>query len=309
MRITDDCPPDLMLAELLKANKASSLETSIFNNSSWSNHDYICDQMRERIDAMLRSYARLGNEVHVTQSMRDNGVDVFLAFTGEGGTSQRIGIQIKSNNEAIGATKKIRAGESMEAILKRQAFESFRWNLTEWWVVLCFDLTKKEHVKLVKRINSELLPGGPITIRIYEPEHAWSLLGMRDDEVDARCVLSLCQDDEILVGAREEANDLSQSALNVVMGTLFDALSDGASQHSLDQLMTLANDDMEHDIDKTGDVLDELSDYLIRRDYEDVWYANPYVYKGFCALYFEGRVRHQLSPTEAANFVRKLMLA
>jgi len=306
MRITDDCPPEAMLAELFHANESTHEETEVFGNSPWSNHDYICEQLKVRIAVMLSSYTRLGNEVHVTQSMRDNGVDILLEFAGKDGGSKRIGIQVKSNNEAVAGTKSNRAGASIEATLKRQAFESSTWGLSEWWVVLCFDLTKTEHVKLVQRINADLLQKGHVPIRVYEPANAWSLLAMRDDEVDALCVLSLCRDDEILTEARFEVGKISKNALNVVLDTLFNALIDPSKGISLSELIYLASDEGEHNIDQTSKVVDELQVYLTRDSDEDIWYPNPYIYKGLCALYFEGRVRHRLSHTGAANFVSKL---
>lgn len=81
MRITNDCPPDGLLAELFSANVVCLQETNVFADSPWSNHDEICDRLIDRVDVLLRSYNRLGNEAHVTQNMRDNGVDILLEFT------------------------------------------------------------------------------------------------------------------------------------------------------------------------------------------------------------------------------------
>lgn len=197
----------------------------------------------------------------------------------------------------------------MEAVLKRQAFESFRWKLDEWWIVLCFDLTVAARVKLVKRINSELLQQSPVPIRIYEPTKAWSMLSMDEDEVDALCVLFLCKEDEILIEARSEVSELSGRAFNVVMATIFDSFEDHASEYSLDEMEGLISEDNTYDIDVTSEVIDELSGYLSRVDYDDAWRVNPHYYQGLCALYFEGKVRYQLSHAGAANFVRKLMSA
>lgn len=309
MRITNDCAPDAMLAELFCANIVRSHETSVFADRLWANHDEVCDQLKDRIDALLQSYTRLGAEVHVTQNMRDNGVDLLFEFSETNGGNRRIGIQVKSNNEAINATKPKRTGESMEAILKRQAYESCRWGLSEWWVVLCFDLTVKEHAKLVKRINAELLQKSPVAIRVYEPTNAWSILGMDEDEVDAMCVLALCKEDEVLTKAMSEVSELSPAAVNFIMETLFDSFAGETKNYSLDDLMELTSDDSIYDISVASAVIDELDDYLSCADYEDIWNVNPYCFPGLCALYFEGRVRHQLSHAGSKNFVRKLMTA
>lgn len=308
MRITNDCRPEEMLAELFSTTGDGIEATAGFNDRSLSNHDYVCDQLSQRVAAMLRSYERLGNSVHVTQAMRDNGVDIYLEFEGSDQSTRRIGIQVKGNREAVDALKKRRAGEAMEATLKRQAFESSRWRLHEWWVVLCFDLTKTAHAKLVKRINSELLQGGhPTPIRIYEPTGVWNLLGMGAEDIDAMCVRKLCREDEVLVAAQAEVDHLSPDAYAVVMATLFDSLEESPDL-SLRDLMGLANEGDDLDIDRTGDAVEELEQvgYLQRHDHDDTWSTYPATYPGLCALYFEGRVRHRLSPSAAANFVTSL---
>nr|WP_187148339.1 XopAX family type III secretion system effector [Janthinobacterium sp. Marseille] len=306
MRITDDCSPEAMLAELFREDQHTKEDTAIFASVDWSNHNYVCNAIKQRVDVMLRSYERLGNEVHVTQSMRDNGVDIILEFSGESVLNRRIGIQVKSNREAIKATgkKKERTTEPMEAVLKRQAFDSHKWKLDEWWIILCFDLTQKSHVDLVNRINSELLQSPPIQIRIYEPMAAWSMLSMSHSDIDAICVCRLCREDEILIAAQDETIDLSPIAYQIVMATLFDSLQ-GNTQHSLSDLVRMTNDNGEYDLDRVSDILGELDDYLVSSE-EDSWFSRAHKYPGLCALYYEGRIRHKLSHDGAANFVRQL---
>jgi hypothetical protein len=308
MRITNDCSPEEMLAELFNKAGDSIEATAGFGDPSLSNHDYVCEQLSLRVAAMLRSYERLGNNVHITQSMRDNGVDIYLEFENPDQSTRRIGIQVKGNREAVDAVRKNRIGEAMEATLKRQAFEANRWRLHEWWVVLCFDVTQTAHAKLVKRINSELLQGGnPAVIRIYEPIGAWNFLRMGEEEVDAMCVRKLCREDEVLVAAQAEVNDLSLGAYAVVMPTLFGSLEESADL-SLRDLMGLVNEGNDADIDRASDAIDELEQvgYLERHDHEDTWSTHPAHFPGLCALYFEGRVRHRLSPSAAADFVTSL---
>lgn len=308
MRITNDCLPEEMLAEVLRLKGAAKDDTAGFNAPDWSNHEFVCEQLSLRVSAILRSYARLRNEVNVTQSMRDNGVDIILSFESDDQSSRRIGIQVKSNREAVAATRKDRSTESMEALIKRQAFESTRWSLNEWWVVLCFDVTRKEHDALVKRISAELLQARqPAEIRIYEPTEMWNFFSMGEEDVDALCVRRLCKNDEVLIAAQAEVSSLTCGAKAVVMATLFESLEDSANQ-SLSDLLQLTDEAGTRDIDQTAKVVDELegSGYLKRFEGEDIWSTHASVYPGLCALYFEGRVRHGLSRSAAASFVRSL---
>ncbi|MCB8747818.1 hypothetical protein LHU53_12980 [Rhodoferax sp. U2-2l] len=309
MRITNDCQPDAMLAELFRLNKSTVDDTAGFNEVNWSNHDFVCKELKQRVDAMLRSYKRLGNEVNVTQSFRDNGVDILLELESSLGSTRRIGIQVKSNREAIAAVKRLGDGNSMEGVLKRQAFEATKWDLQEWWVVLCFDLTSKAHSDLVNRISSELLPGRPFfETRIFKPTEAWDLLALGDEGIDAICVSMLCKDDEILVAAKVEAEGLTGGAYSVVMNTLFDSFSEHTLL-SLGDLSRLTEVDYSLDITATSAVVDELeaNGYLTYISHEDAWSTCPTTFPGLCALYFEGRTRHRLSSSAAANFVQKLV--
>lgn len=304
MRITNDKSPSALLAELFSYNVASKRDTALFKHADWSNHDWLLNLLRGRLDAMLNSYKRLHTDVHVTQGLRDHGVDVRLGF--ETGV---LGFQIKSNREADAdaksAKEKLKDRVTLVGKLKSQAQEAFSiGKVDEWWVLLCFDRTK--HAKLVGRICSEVQPGKGQTIKFFEPQHVLGFLQLTDAEIDAVSTLLLCGDDELLVAARGEAADFSEAALDIIYGTLLDAL-DGeceVSLTSLSQCCSLSGDGFNF-----SDAVNELEahGYLTGRYGEgDMFQVSPIVVPGLCALFFEGHVRHGLSQDSSIEFVRTL---
>lgn len=305
MRITNDCPPHELLCELLAAGLKSEADTATFAEEDWSNHNFICNALRERIDAMLHCYERLGNEAHVTQGVRDNGVDLVLEVRG-----RRIGIQVKSNREAIDATNDRRArGASMESILKMQASDATKWRLDEWWVVLCFDVTQKQHAELVRRINSELKQLHlSMQVRIFEPTQAWRMLGLDASEVEALCVRRLCQEDEILVAAQRELGTLGTVARFLVLSTIFEAIADEEARAVSSEELSRMADEINCDIEALSDVLDGLNNYLEPASHRDSYSVHFNQFPGCCALYYSGLVRHEMNAAEAAAFVRQILL-
>ncbi|WP_343627074.1 hypothetical protein [Roseateles puraquae] len=304
MRITNDKSLSALLSEMFSYSVAGKKETAIFKSEDWSNHDWLLEQLHDRLDAVLNSYKRLHTEVHVTQGLRDQGVDVRLDF--EAGV---LGFQLKSNREADADAKSAKAGPrdrvTLVGKLKSQAQEAFSvGKVDEWWVLLCFDRAK--HAKLVSRICSEVRPGKGQLIKIFEPQNALGFLQLSDAEIDAVSTLILCADDELLVAAREEAVAFSDAALDIIYGTLPDAL-EGESDISFSALSRFpSKPDREKGV---SDAIQELE----TRGYlsglfggGDMFRVSPMAVPAVCALFFEGYVRHGLRHEELIHFVRSL---
>ena len=79
MRITnDDYTPLSILAEVLSYAPASAESTEQFTGADLSSHDYILAMLRERLEAILNSFERLGSDACETQGLDDKGVDLLM---------------------------------------------------------------------------------------------------------------------------------------------------------------------------------------------------------------------------------------
>lgn len=303
MRITNgDYGPIEVIAELFSYARYRKADTEKFQDEDWCNHDWLLERLQERIDVVLESFRRLGCDVHETQSLRDNGVDLRLRFE-FAGKRRVVGLQVKANNEAERDRTRPRGAETLAGTLKRQAYEAMAKSaVDEWWVLLCFD--KTTHARRISSICAELLgEASKFPVTIWQPEKVLSLLSLSDAEVDAVCTRLLCREDEVLKAAVSEAEELSPAALEVVLATLDDAL------HG--QVVADARHLRWHAEGAAGqdEVLDELasSGYVTWSSDRQQYEIEPGAMSGICALYFEGRVRHGLSRESAESFVERLV--
>jgi len=310
MRITNtEYTPLEVLAELLATNRFTNKDTKEFFVGEHSSHEWLTAEWADKLEVVLNSFRRFGTEVCEQQHIRDYGVDVRMTFEHKIGP-QKIGFQIKSNREAEADAKKPKGAESMVAVLKRQAFEAAqRSGVSEWWVVLCFD--RATHAKRVQAIYAELLSGSqlPLTIKVIDPRKAMSFLSLDEGEIDAISTLLLCRDDEVLKQASMEIIAMTEAMRQIVLPSIGPALN-GEREIKLREIKYLVNiDDCEdHNL---AIPVNELEGYgFLRCDGErEIFTVEPSVYPGLCALYFEGRVRHNLSETAAADFMQRLAIA
>ncbi|MFI4939317.1 MAG: XopAX family type III secretion system effector [Burkholderiales bacterium] len=313
MRITNaEYTPLDILAELIGRTRGiKESDTKEFFSNERASHDWLEMAWSEKIEVILESFRRYGTEVAPTQYIRDHGVDVRLIFDNVSGNTQRIGFQIKSNKEADSNAAKIKnGGESITATLKRQAFEAGQHaNLNEWWVISGFDMGK--HRKLVSAITVEMTSGkpNPLKIRHVNPREAMAFLAMEDNEIDAICTLLLCKDDEVLKMARREIQELEIGAQNIVLSVLGAAL-EGERELSFDDIESAAlsnTDQKECELEEITNTIEALESIgFLEYDHESHYKVEPSKFVGLCALYFEGRARHEQTPYEASKFLTRM---
>ncbi|MBG6704313.1 hypothetical protein I5I84_00525 [Pseudomonas aeruginosa] len=241
-----------------------------------------------------------------TQSIRDDGIDVFWKFKDSQG-EKRIGFQIKSNLEAIANSKKNERKESMIATLKRQGYEALgSAKIDEWWIVTCFDFEKFS--ALVQQINADVVvkpySGFSGKIKLINPLQAMAFLSKDKGRIDTICTKLLCQDDEFLRTAQAEADGLSAAAFEIVTLTIGRAL-EGERRQDEESFWGKATD-FDFDTD-----LGNLSMELEERGYLDSvnhsLELNPAAFPGLCALYYEGKVRHDMNCDESTDFIREML--
>lgn len=316
MRITnEEYTPLAILAEVLAYEPRSPHDTKRFSEDDLSSHDVMVSMIRDRLEAILDSFERLGSETCETQGLEDKGVDLLMKFR-KGGIEWRVGFQVKSNREADEDAK--RSGKAASAAkadidpessllktLKRQAHEArLETKVDEWWVLPCFNLHK--HKRRFTCINAHFAlhsdPNWPI--RVVQPEQMLGLLLMSTADVDAICTRLLCRDDEVLRSARLEYGALSGSAQAFVSQTFEDALRGNG----------LVGDSAFFEAEAEGSVeawqlRDELESwgYVNRPRGEEPHRTDPHAFPGLCALYFEGRVRHRLDESSALAFALRMV--
>jgi hypothetical protein len=316
VRITNmEYTPLAILAEVLAYEPRTPRDTEQFSDDDLSSHDVVVSKIRDRLEAILDSFERLGSETCETQGLEDKGVDLLMKFRKDG-NEWRVGFQVKSNREADADVR--RSGKaastanadtdpesSLLKTLKRQAHEArLETKVNEWWVLPCFNLNK--HKRRFTGINAHfnLHPDPNWPIRVVQPEQMLGLLLMSTAEVDAICTRLLCRDDEMLRSARQEYGALSGSAQAFVSQTFYDALRGDA----LVDDSAFFEAEAEGSVD-VGQLRDELESwgYVDRPRAEEAHRIDPHAFPGLCALYFEGRVRHQLDESSAMTFALRML--
>lgn len=318
MRITNkDYTPLGLLAELLAHRPATATNTSRFSETDLSSHNHLLSELRDRMEAILSSFERLGCESSENQGLDDNGVDLLLRFE-ENGKSRRVGFQVKSNREADASAELARTlkkkpkpsvdpEDSLLKTLKRQAHEArLETKIDEWWVLPCFDL--KKHKARFTTINAHFNnhPDPTWPIRVVPPEQILGLLDMSTGEIDAVCTLLLCKDDEVLRASMFEFGRLSGVAQNFVGETFYEALCGNVEIQDRDFFDAVRDDENGPDAAQLRDELVSLG-YISRSNFGESDKLDPHAFPGLCALYFEGRVRHELGPSDASAFMWRLL--
>lgn len=305
MRITnDDYSPIQLVSEL------STRETCRWNGEGdffveeKSKHDWLVDTWREKLDEVLNLFQRYGTLAASCQSVRDNGIDVYLSFT-IGDKTHRVGFQLKSESEAM-RDKGTNEKHSVVGALKRQAFEAINSRkVDEWWIVPCINYNK--HSKLIQQINAEIIVGmhehNGVKIKLVEPRDAVSFLSKDTNDIDTICTRLLCRDDEILQGALNEIESLTSFQRRCILTFIWQALG-GESYVSASDIMCLQTGD-EDDFETEFAYLEDID--FLEADNGEGFTLKPYSLPGICALYFEGRVRHKMSHSGAESFVMALI--
>lgn len=291
------------LQELMPSS-LKKIDTSLYFVDDRGKHDWLVETWAEKLDDILNLYQRHGSLVAETQSIRDQGIDVFWKYKFEG-VETRIGFQIKSNQEAIRNEKPNRTGESMIATLKRQAFEAISSNkVDQWWVVPCFDLVT--HKNLVSQIGSDIITSSsPIIgskVHLVNPIEAMSILSKSRHEIDTFGTKLLCADDEILVAAQAEIDALSEAAAKAVLYSFVNALTD-KRRFAQDQIFDLIGD-----ADNIADVAWELESHgYLTNMQSDIGEFRPEAFPGMCGLFYEAKVRHKMDDWDAADFLLEML--
>ncbi len=305
MRITnDDYSPIQLVSELSTRETCKWDGCGSFFDGEKVKHDWLVEAWAEKLDDILNLFQRYGTLVANCQSVRDNGIDVYLKFT-RGDVTRRIGFQLKSELE-VQRDKGTNEKHSVIGTLKRQAFEAIHsGKVDEWWVIPCFNYDK--HSKLIQQINAEIIVGmsthNGVDIKLMDPREVVSLLSKDKNDIDTLCTLLLCREDEILKGARAEIEDLTAFQRKCILTFIWPAL-EGRMYVSGQEIMELETGD-EDDIG--GEFWELESMDFLESDYGEGFTMKPYNLPGICALYFEGRVRHGMSHQEAESFSLTLL--
>ena len=300
MRITnDDYTPIEILSELAARDTSKCPSPRNFFEDEQAKHDWLVEAWADKLDEILNSFKRYGTLVAETQSIRDQGIDVYLEFEVEGRT-RRVGFQLKSAMEVDRADKSKDSKHSLVGVLKRQAFEAANSRkVDEWWIVPCIDHVK--YAKLIQQINSEIVAGNThqngMQIKLLEPRAAVSFLSKNKGDIDAFCTRLLCRDDEILKASRSEIFKLNDFQRRCVLELIWPAL-DGENYISIRDFFDFSED--EDDLGSNSEELQNLG--FLESEHGEGYKVNPYSFPALCALYFEGRVRHEMSTTGAAAF-------
>lgn len=327
VRITNDTySPIDVLAEIVVPRGMTSEGTRRFFVDEKVSHNWLVQQWGELIEAVLDSFKRYGVDVNATQFIRDHGTDILLQVDNHQGKRWRLGLQIKSEREALGNAKRKKNEESMLGTLKRQAFEASE-KVDEWWILCCFDQT--QHHALVQAISSELIGGRrEQKIRVIDPRSCASALQLSEARVDALCTILLCQDDSVLRAARAEVLNCHPAVADFVLRELPVALTDGRriSRENVGIFFEEASqgagsadweDGPDESVDGRGapegcdthEAIYELerAGFLVTSSFEDDYSVMPAAFPGLCALFFEARVRHELDESAAAQYMRALV--
>lgn len=307
MLITNDITPFQLILELCSPSCIAKDDAAQFFTGDQSSHDWLVDAFEHKINIVLNYFRRSGSSIVPTQHPRDNGVDLRFDTLDEDGRKFRIGIQIKSNREADANKKKKALGqETMAATLKRQAFEAQREKLNEWWVISCFN--PNVHGKLLQAIHAEVSVDidQALKIRHIGPRGAAAFLCRSDAEISALCLLFLSDQDAVLHAAKNEWLNLSYDSQEIVDHFFWGALENGSDYKFSSSEIRYLDDSL--DIAGALHSLEE-SRVLIPSSGGEFYSVDVTTFPALCALFFEGRVRHNHSPEGAIDFARALLFA
>jgi hypothetical protein len=306
MRITNDnYSPSQLVSELATRETCKWNKIGEFFDEEKSSHDWLVEAWTERLDTILNFFQRHGTQAKSTQSFRDQGIDVYLEFDSDAG-KKRVGFQLKSERE-VERDKRGKEKHGIITKLKIQAFDAMRsQKVDELWIVPCFNYDR--HKKLIHDLSSEISAGSFVhnnmDIKVLDPREAVSFLSKDDGQISALCTLFLCQDDEVLNAAVNEVDDLTDFQRKCVLSFIWQALEGD---------ITVANDDVayletneEYDICNEYDSLIERVGFMEHGE-GDGFIVRPHSLPGICALYFEGRVRHNMPPSAAKSYVLALL--
>jgi hypothetical protein len=173
-------------------------------------------------------------------------------------------------------------------------------------VLPCLDFKKHNgrFTAINAHFNNHPDPNWPI--RVVPPQQILGLLEMSLAEIDAVCASMLCHDDEVLSASRHEFGNLSGAAQRLIKETFYSALI-GEVEIEARDFFDAVHDDEDHlDAEQLLEEL-ETCGYIKNLHFEKHNKLDPHVFPGLCALYFEGRVRHGLDPSQASAFMWRLL--
>lgn len=201
MYLTSDATPGDILAGLITRPShdiGNEFEKLRHNND-------LCPAFRDRVESILGSYSRLRTSVDDIQCFSDQGVDVLLRYSEDGGGSQSVGLQIKSYLEIEQDLKKDKGSRTLLDSLHAQKNRAeAKHRVSMFYILLCGDGSKR-HTDFIRYVASEF--AGLDTVRVVIPRQCWSLYKLEDHEIAAYCTRILCAEDFVLRKAIEEMPD------------------------------------------------------------------------------------------------------
>ena len=151
MFITNHLTTAEILSELLDLRGYKKSDTEEF--SSLRHDRDLCPAFRERVNAILEAYLSHSTSVHVTQGLRDDGVDVMLTYESDDDGLHKAGLQIKSYKEIDDWANKKTSSFIMN--LKAQCAAAVqKVRVDDYYLLICAD--EVLHKKQNELICSEL---------------------------------------------------------------------------------------------------------------------------------------------------------
>lgn len=255
MFVTDQLTPAEILSELLARDDVENEETKKFRSLR---HDRdLCPKIRENAVTALSAYKSHRADVHITQGLRDDGIDVLLRYKAE--EERTIGLQIKSFDE-FEKWANGRDSAFLQRLKAQAATAILGRHVEKYHIVLCTDGI--HHRQEIMCICSEM--------REYErtnlvlPRNALSFYELDGDEIGSLTTRLLSRRDSVYQAAHEELSRMQNDTAYLYIRLLSHALEGNsvADETTLDQFyndwLELTDSDND-DRSRLGDILSELN--------------------------------------------------
>lgn len=304
MFITNELTPAEIFAELIKGRRSSAEATKRFEALR---HDKnLVPRFAEHIDSILDVYRAYRIDAHDIQSLRDDGVDVFLRFE-QASEEHRVGLQIKSNDEFNQwANKKLGLIETLKA---QYSAATANARVNDYYIVLCVD--DVAHRKRVRMVCSELKNFPNCTI--VEPRDALGFFDMSEQDLIIRTTRLLCNTDIILREALNEADsEEADDAFFLVslvchVFTRGSRISETICREFWSDWLKLAGDGAKSS-KHMEDVIQKLSsDGVLVYNGGDYCIDPSLLPAPICALYFDLRVRNLAHDANVRDYIAGLL--
>lgn len=304
MFITNELTPAEVIAELIKGDRLTIKATRRFRSLK---HDRdLLPAFSQRLECILDFYQAYGNDVHETQSMRDEGVDILWRYKYKD-EERRIGIQVKSNPEFEDWSK--RGFKMIEKLKSQYSTAMNNARVDDYYIIICADAAA--HRARIRTICSELKNFAHCTI--IEPTYALGFYEKSGLDVAIRTARLLCSGDRTLKQAMREVDSIEPDVAFALISLLCRAFQD-RSVVTQETLQDIWDDWLEYvgsDADSersVADIVNELvGDGIL--DQDDVAYTIDYTElpASLCALYFGLRTAGWVALPELRDHIVALL--